>query len=138
MGFFNWLFRRRKDSEPTPPVAFQHATEAGEQFVDPGGCQLGVLDAEVCGAADRVGAGARRGPREGGLRAGCYFLNGRCASLEELRTEFARPERIGGVVFYYRENPTGALPPEAKAVLAAIGERGSPVTFAGPGLRPRG
>jgi hypothetical protein len=62
---------------------------------------------------------------------GSYFLNGKSASLEELRTEFARLGRIGGAVLYYKEgSPTEKLPPEAEVALAAICEARLPVTFA--------
>jgi hypothetical protein len=49
-----------------------------------------------------------------------YFLNGKCATLEELRREFARLEQIGGVIFWYTENPKEEMPPGGEAVLAAI------------------
>src|SRR5262249_26547668 len=59
-----------------------------------------------------------------------YFLNGKRASLEELRTEFARLGQIGGAVFYYKVNPTEEMPPEAEAAIAAICEARLPVMFA--------
>jgi hypothetical protein len=63
------------------------------------------------------------------LRGG-YFLNAKRVSLEELRTECARLSEIGGVVFYYRENPTAEPPPEAEAVIATICEARLALVFA--------
>jgi hypothetical protein len=61
---------------------------------------------------------------------GTYFLNGKSATLEELRTEFSRLGRIGGAVLYYKANPTDGMPPEAETALAAICAALLPVTFA--------
>jgi hypothetical protein len=61
---------------------------------------------------------------------GSYFLNGKSASLEEIRTEFARLGQIGGAVLYYKDGSTEKMPPEAEVALAAICEARLPVTFA--------
>jgi hypothetical protein len=63
------------------------------------------------------------------LRGG-YWVNGKRSSLEELRGECARLARIGGVVIYYRENPTQEAPPGAQAVIEAVCRAGLPLTFA--------
>jgi hypothetical protein len=63
-------------------------------------------------------------------RPGCYFLNGRPASLEELQGECARLARIGGVVAYNRENPKEEAPKGVEAVIDAIAQARLPVTFA--------
>jgi hypothetical protein len=60
---------------------------------------------------------------------GRYFLNGKSATLEELRSEFSRLGRIGGAIFYYKANPTDGVPPEAETALGAICEARLPVTF---------
>jgi hypothetical protein len=67
---------------------------------------------------------------------GSYYLNGKRASLEELRKECARLNQIGGLVLYYRENPTEEPPPEAEAIIATICEARLPVTFAGRDYDP--
>ena len=43
-------------------------------------------------------------------RAGVIYLNGKQATMEQLKTEFARLKNANGAVWYYRENPTGQPP----------------------------
>ena len=69
------------------------------------------------------------------VRGRC-FLNGKRVSLEEVKRECARLERIGGVVLYYRENPAEDPPREAEALIAAIGEARLPLMFAGRDYDP--
>ena len=116
MGFFDWFFRNRQKAEPTPPV--QSLMQGAEQL--PIGSVPGHAVAHL-----KVDYGQ-----------GSYFLNGKCASLEELRREFARLGKIGGAVFYYKENPKVEMPAEANAVIAAICEARLPVTFAGRDYDP--
>jgi hypothetical protein len=61
---------------------------------------------------------------------GCIFLNGKRVSLEEVKEELARLKGIGGVVFYYRDNPAEAPPPVSTALVAAVCEARLPLTFA--------
>ena len=68
---------------------------------------------------------------------GGYFLNGKRVSLEEVKTECVRLQKIAGLVLYYRENPKEDPPREAAAVIAAICEAGLPTTFAGRDYDPR-
>jgi hypothetical protein len=178
MGFFHWLFGKRQNAKPTPPVAFQHyvtmevpqsdiggspvvisaaagpafsaetntlpptsapppdleLSEVGFEsslFIDPRGvANLQSLMRE----ADVLPIGSVPGHAVAHLKVdylrGRYFLNGKCASLEELRRDFARLGHVGGLVFYYKENPTVEMPPEAEAALAAICEARLPVAFA--------
>jgi hypothetical protein len=60
-------------------------------------------------------------------QTGVIYLNGKKASMEELRQEFARLKQVNGVVWYYRENPQEEPPPQAMAVVEAIVEAQLPV-----------
>jgi hypothetical protein len=51
---------------------------------------------------------------------GRVYLNGAPASLEDLRTEFARLARVAGAVFYSRENPETDPPPEVNSVIQSV------------------
>ncbi|MGH7753072.1 MAG: NADH-quinone oxidoreductase subunit N [Gemmatimonadales bacterium] len=61
--------------------------------------------------------------------AGEITLNGRSVSLEELKREFARLKRVGGVVWYHRANPGGDPTPESMAVIEAVVAAGLPITL---------
>jgi hypothetical protein len=69
-------------------------------------------------------------------RRGGLFLNGQRVPVEEVERECARVGRIGGLVFYYREDPAGTAPPGVEAVIRAICEEGLPVTLAGRDYDP--
>jgi hypothetical protein len=151
MGFFNWLFGRRQKAQPTPPpAAFQHdvtpppAAFQHDVTMDVPQADLGVSPfadpkavanvESLMREAKGLPIGSVRGNAVAHVKVdyarGSYFLNGKRASLEELRREFARLAQVGGVVFYYKESPTEQMPPEAEAALAAICEARLPVTFA--------
>lgn len=53
-------------------------------------------------------------------RAGRLFLNGKPASLEELKLELARLQQTGGAVRYFHDNPAGENHPQAVEALQAI------------------
>ncbi len=53
-------------------------------------------------------------------RHGRVFLNGAPASLDELRTEFVRLARAGGLVVYSRENPHIEPPAGVGIVIDAV------------------
>jgi hypothetical protein len=132
MGFFNWLFRRRQKAEPKPPVASQHyklvvepKTVANVESLMREGEELPIGSVRGHAVAHFKVDDVRRG----------YFLNGNRVSLEEVKRECVRLAQIGGVVFYYRENPDEEAPRESEAVnramaiIAAIGAARLPVTF---------
>ena len=58
---------------------------------------------------------------------GDIFLNGKPATLDDLRSEFGRLKTAGGAVQYYRPNPSGEPPPRAMEVLQAIIDAKVPV-----------
>lgn len=60
-------------------------------------------------------------------RAGRIYLNGGIVSLEALKREFSRLQKVNGAVWYHRENPHQDPPPEALAVLQAIIDARLPV-----------
>ena len=60
-------------------------------------------------------------------RAGRIYLNGRIVSLENLKREFSRLQKVNGAVWYHRENPHQDPPREALAVLQAIIDARLPV-----------
>ena len=60
-------------------------------------------------------------------RAGTIYLNGKVATIESLKQEFARLKHANGAVWYYRENSQGEPPPEAMAVIQAIIDAHLPV-----------
>ncbi len=60
-------------------------------------------------------------------RLGTIYLNGNEVTLEELKQAFARLKEEGGAVWYYRENPEGEPPPQAMAVIVAVGEAQVPI-----------
>lgn len=54
------------------------------------------------------------------FKSGAIELNGKKATVEDLKKEFARLKKAGGSVKYYREDPGGEAPPEADQVMKAI------------------
>ncbi len=53
-------------------------------------------------------------------QTGVIYLNGKKASMEEVRQAFARLKQVNGVVWYYRENQREEPSPQAMAVIEAI------------------
>jgi hypothetical protein len=60
-------------------------------------------------------------------RSGNILLDGRPASLNDLDKRLSELVKSRGVVWYYRENPTGEPPPAAMKVLEKIVEHKLPV-----------
>jgi hypothetical protein len=60
-------------------------------------------------------------------RSGQVFLNGQPTPLEDLRQAFQRLKTEGGVVWYYREDPSGEPPEEAMAVIQAVTDARLPI-----------
>ena len=146
MGFFDWVFRKRRKVDLTPPVISQYyVTMDGPQIdlevwpevilsKDGGTVSSADVANLVMKEVEGLPIGSVRGHAVAHLKVdyfrGGYFLNGKRASLEKLRREFARLAQIGGLVFYYKQNPTAQIPAEAKAAIDAIIEARLPVTFA--------
>jgi len=126
MGFFQWLFGKRRETKSELRPAFEVRTGGP----DPG--VVASVDALLREAND-LPIGAVREHAIAHIKVslqGDYFLNGKQTSLEELQRECARLARIRGLVFYYRENPMEEPPSQAEAVIRAATQARLPLTFA--------
>src|SRR5262245_16653591 len=132
MGFFDWLFGTRRETEPKP----HSAPEQRPDGADP----RAVANVEsLMREAKELPIGSIREHAVAHFkvdRRGGYFLNGKRVSLEEVKRECARLDQIGGLVFYYRDNPAEEPPHGAEAVIDAICEARLPLTFAGRDYDP--
>jgi hypothetical protein len=134
MGFFNWLFGKRRKTEPPPSL--DSAPEPGTDGVDPRA--VGNVES-LMREAKELPIGEVRGHAVAHFKVvvrGGYFLNGKRVSLEEMRRECARLVEIGGAVFYYRENTGEDGGAEAEELIAAICQARLPLTFAGRDYDP--
>lgn len=64
------------------------------------------------------------------FKSGAIELNGKKATVADLKEEFARLKKVGGTVTYYCEDHGGEPPPEAEQVVQAIIDAQLTIQFA--------
>lgn len=69
-------------------------------------------------------------------RAGRLFLNGKPATVDELKQELARLQQVGGGVRFYHDNPGGATDPQSVEVLRLIANAKVPLRMQNTDFEP--
>ena len=67
--------------------------------------------------------------RVSALTSGKLLLNGSPADLATLDAEFERIKKLGGAVWYYRENPQTEPTPQAMAVIKLVVQYSLPISM---------
>lgn len=96
---------------------------------------LGILACKEAGVARRTAPGTAETIPEAGpvakvivYRTGRLSLDGKPATLVEIKKRFTELKAKGGSVLYFREDPNAAdPPPEAMAVIEAVVAAGLPI-----------
>jgi hypothetical protein len=129
----NTALQRTSPAAPVPPLSFQ-TFGVTLRFLG----ALTTLAVMLAGCDSSRVADRSGGQRSGKLNtqevakvhvdaAGGIFLNGKAATLEDLRREFARVRTANGSVWYSRANPAGDPPPNALEVLQVVMDAKVPV-----------